>query len=197
MLEIKDLLKKAKETMNKDAYEDFAKNTIKACGYNSDTFDLINNVKDKVHCNKYNDEILRNIKDCAKQNGIEDDKVEQISLTDNKESLVKSLDGIVDEENLNSILFDVNVEIVDDVFSYDKITGVDFLENIDNYLEEFKSGVDLIDNSDDYSQIKEDIYADAGLSTEGLENLDKDTTITIDDLDADDQVDELETEMVV
>lgn len=196
MLEIRDLLKKTKETMNKDAFEEFAMNTIKACGYNSDTFELMNNVQGKVNNRSYNDKLLRNLKEYAKQNNVEEEKMNNIKLENNKAALLTTLDGIVEEEDLNSILFDLNVEIVDDLISYDKISGIDFIENIDNYLNDFKTGVDLIDHSDDYCHIKEDIYSDAGFSTIGLENIDKDTIITVDDLEEDEEELDYETEMI-
>lgn len=193
MLEIKDLLKKSKETMNKNAYEDFAMNTIKACGYNCDTFELMNNANGKVNSKKYGEKLVKNLKEYAKQSGIDEKQIEKIKLEENKENLTKSLEGIVEEEDLNTILFDINVELVDDLIAYDKISGIDFFENVDNYLEEFKTGVDLIDHSEDYCHIKEDIYADAGLSTIGLENLDKDTDITVNDLE--DVEDSLDTDI--
>ena len=68
MLKIRELIAKAKETMTSEAYEDFVTNTIKTCGYNSDTFELYNKLEDKINVSKYKESLVNDLKRCAKEN---------------------------------------------------------------------------------------------------------------------------------
>ena len=152
---IREIIGKAKDMMEANSYEDFVFNTVKTCGYNSDTYDLFDKLNSSINTTKYKNLMVNNLKECAKESGIADKKqVEGIKFLPTKESLKESLNGIVSDEELDTIMFDTNVEMVEDYVSYNKLNGINMLDNVDTYLDAFQSGVDRIDNSLDYQDIK-------------------------------------------
>ena len=58
---LRALISSSKNVLNAKYYEEFVINTIKTCGYNSDTYTLFNNLKNNINPTKYKKDLL-NIK---------------------------------------------------------------------------------------------------------------------------------------
>lgn len=188
MNNIYELFEKAKSNLDEFEFEEFAHNTIKTIGYNSNTFSLLQNVNKTLPTTKYEEFIKNNLIECAKVNNHD---LDNIDLNSDYNSFKEEMCNYMSEEEFDGIMFDSSIMLVDDYLNYNRLHGIDLLENINEYVNDFSSGADLILNDKNYENIKEDIYNDAGLSLIGLENLVMDTSdfSEIDDIALEETVD--------
>lgn len=184
MNEAKTIILNAKNYFDQSEYESFVYNTIKTLGYNSNTFSLFNNLQNKFDVNRYKSDMVEHINECAKMQGHD----ENLNLsTDDFKSLVDASLDVITKEDLDGIMFDTNVELVDEYMRYNRFNGVDISSNVDTLLKDFESGADLVFNNPDYVDVKSDIYSDCGLVLNALDNLENDTLLdTANDFSLDD-----------